>query len=36
MLTSLQPENISKVQGQGGSTLLQTAFTKVAMALNTG
>ena len=33
--TALQPEHILKVQGQAGSTLTQTDFTKVSVALNT-
>ena len=33
--TTLQPEHIFNVQGQAGSTLTQTAFTEVSVALNT-
>ena len=33
--TSLQPENVFKVQGQAGATLPQKAFTEVAGALHT-
>lgn len=33
--SSLQPENISEAQVQAGSTLLQKAFSKVSVTLNT-